>query len=179
MIRLNVILGNDLSRSNCASIPRITVPAPLSLLYLPSEGLYERERLALGLLGEEAGVDADDSSSSGSFLTLYCWQTWKQCGLSGSTAELPDPAATAINISGNNISRGLFFQNVSVSVTGLFWRWWLFTQTSGTAVTAPCLRSCWKTVCRQVALITYLCFLTLRTQTVTHDYYPCTWNNLC
>lgn len=61
--------------------------------------------------------------------------------LSGSTAELTAPTAAAINISGSNNHGCLFFPKLSVSMTGLFWRWLLFWHISGPTVTAPCLCS--------------------------------------
>lgn len=61
--------------------------------------------------------------------------------LSGSTAELTAPTAAAINISGSNNHGCLFFPKLSVSMTGLFWRWLLFWHITGPTVTAPCLCS--------------------------------------
>lgn len=58
-----------------------------------------------------------------------------RCGnsedLSWSTAALTARAAPAINNSRNNNQRCLFFPELSISMTDLFWRWWLFWQISG------------------------------------------------
>lgn len=80
-----------------------------------------------------------------------------RCGnsedLSWSAAELTARAAPAINISQNNNQGCLFFPELSISMTDLFWRQWLFWQISpGLTLTAPCLSAaCTLTVCLPLA----------------------------
>lgn len=133
MIRRNVILGNDLSRSHCVSIPCILYLHFSFYHICPLKCLISVK--VLHWVSWESRLALTQMTAAASFTRRTVDRRGNSADLSGSTAELTGWVAPAINISADNIHSCLFFPKLSVSVTDLFWKWLLFWQIWGMTAT--------------------------------------------
>ncbi len=117
-ISLNVILGDDLSRSERTSISRV--------LYLHSSVYHICPRKifisvkGLHWVSWESRLALMQMTAAVSLTLCSVDRRRKSKDLSGSTAALTARAAVTINISGSNNQGCLFFSKLSVSMTDLF-----------------------------------------------------------
>lgn len=126
--------GNDLSHKRF--LP--TVPALLQFIIICPRKIFISVK-GLDWVSRESGLALMRMTAAVSFTLCGVDRRENRKDVSGSTARVAP--ATRVNNSGNNNQGCLFFPKLSVSMTDLFWRLFLFWHISGgLTVTAPCQR---------------------------------------